>query len=235
MSLAYKGAQSSSKDLHGGTPQGALLGGIIFIIKFNGALLRPAIPRSSVLYQTKSMSVKYIDDGSVAAAVDLKSNLIVDPTPHPRPLTHSQHTGHCLPSERNLLQMFICDAENFAEKNKMLINKKKTTAMKFTNSKKYDFPLSLHFTDGTEVETTEVARMLGVVVSSNLKWRNNTNFICSKARRKLWLLRRLQPLGLTIHELFDVYTKEVRSILEFTAPVWHSGIFKKEDSEIETI
>ena len=107
--------------------------------------------------------------------------------------------------------------------------------MKFTNSKKYDFPLSLHFTDGTEVETTEVARMLGVVVSSNLKWRNNTNFICSKARRKLWLLRRLQPLGLTIHELFDVYTKEVRSILEFAAPVWHSGISKKEESEIETI
>ena len=197
--------------------------------------MRPAIPRSSVLYQAKSMSVKYIDDGSVAAAVNLKSNLINDPAHHPRPLTRSQRTGHCLPSERNLLQKYICDAEDFADKNKMIINKKKTTAMKFTNSKKYDFPLGLNFTDGTEVESTEVAKMLGVIVSSNLKWRNNTNYICSKARRKLWLLRRLQPLGLSVQELFDVYSKEIRSILEFAVPVWHSGISKKEASEIEAI
>ena len=78
-------------------------------------------------------------------------------------------------------------------------------------------------------------KMLGVIVSSNLKWRNNTNYICSKARRKLWLLRRLQPLGLSVQELFDVYSKEIRSILEFAVPVWHSGISKKEASEIEAI
>ena len=63
MILTYKGATSSSKELNGGTPQGALLGGIIFI-KFNGALLRPAIPRTSILHNTRSVAVKYIDDGT---------------------------------------------------------------------------------------------------------------------------------------------------------------------------
>ena len=126
-------------------------------------------------------------------------------------------------------------AESFTESNKMKINKKKTMVMKFTNSRKYDFPLQLQFSDGTEVATSEVSKVLGVMISSNLKWRNNTTYICSKARRKLWLLRRLQPLGLSSLELFDVYTKEVRSILEYAVPVWHAAISKKEASEIESI
>ena len=36
-------------------------------------------------------------------------------------------------------------------------------------------------------------------------------------------------------ELFDVYIKEVRSILEFAVPVWHSSITKKQRSEIESV
>ena len=37
------------------------------------------------------------------------------------------------------------------------------------------------------------------------------------------------------YELYDVYQKEVRSILEFAAPVWHSGLTKKQTSDIESI
>ena len=107
--------------------------------------------------------------------------------------------------------------------------------MKFTNSRKYDFPLDLQFSDGTLVQSTEVSKMLGVMISSNLKWRHNTTYICSKARKKLWLLRRLQPLGLSTSDLFDVYVKEIRSILEYAVPVWHFSITKKEASEIEGI
>ena len=64
---------------------------------------------------------------------------------------------------------------------------------------------------------------------------HNTTYICSKARKKLWLLRRLQPLGLSTSDLFDVYVKEIRSILEYAVPVWHFSITKKEASEIEEI
>ena len=77
--------------------------------------------------------------------------------------------------------------------------------------------------------------LLGVVISKDLKWSKNTDFICSKARRKLWILRRMQSLNFTRAELFDVYRKEVRSILEFAVPVWHSGLTKKQISEIEAV
>ena len=46
LALEYNGCLTKPKDLPGGAPQGTLLGQICFIIKFNGALLRPPIPRN---------------------------------------------------------------------------------------------------------------------------------------------------------------------------------------------
>ena len=45
MALTYQGATSSTRDMPGGYGAGTWLGGFLFIIKFNGFCLRPAIPR----------------------------------------------------------------------------------------------------------------------------------------------------------------------------------------------
>ena len=61
-------------------------------------------------------------------------------------------------------------------------------------------------------------RLVGVLMTQDLKWFQNTKFICEKARSKLWILRRMQALELNQFQLFDVYTKEIRSILEMAVP-----------------
>ena len=91
-----------------------------------------------------------------------------------------------------------------------------------------DFPLEANFCDRTQLETTTETTLLGVVVSHDLKWNKNTEYICNKARKKLWILRRLHSLKLTFQQMFDVYTKEVRTVLEFAALVWHSSLTKKQ-------
>ena len=40
---------------------------------------------------------------------------------------------------------------------------------------------------------------------------------------------------LSVDQLFDVYVKEVRSILELAVPVWHPGLTKKQSADIESI
>ena len=42
-------------------------------------------------------------------------------------------------------------------------------------------------------------------------------------------------LDLDIHKMFDVYIKEIRSILELAVPVWHSGLTKQQATDIERI
>ena len=83
--LSYKGAQSSLKLLPGGGPQGAYLGGLIFIIKYNGAFFMPSIPRPirESIATTKVCTVKFVDDGS---SENLKTSLVPDPSGRPRPL-----------------------------------------------------------------------------------------------------------------------------------------------------
>ena len=49
------------------------------------------------------------------------------------------------------------------------------------------------------------------------------------------MLRRMKSLNLNITQMFDVYVKEVHSILEMAVPVWHSGITRRQASKIESI
>ena len=237
MYLTYNGEKSSMKMLPGGGPQGAYLGGLIFIIKFNGAFLRPPVPRHLIgpVWKSKAEKVKFVDDGTVAVSVELKPSVVPYPVTRARPFNYHERTGYVLPDDNNLLQFYISDAENFALENKMVINKKKTKVISFTKSRKWDFPPELHFSDGTQIEYVEEIKLVGVVVSQNLKWYKNSEYICQKARQKMWLLRRLLKFDLDIYKLFDVYTKEIRSLLELAVPVWHSGLTRDQTADIERI
>ena len=114
----------------------------------------------------------------------------------------------------------------------MKINKTKTKIMNFTKSRKFDFPPELTFSDGTEILCSRETKLVGVILTENLSWQRNTDYICQKVRQKLWILRRILKLGLKTETLLDVYAKEVRSILELAVPVLHSGLTKKQSLDI---
>ena len=77
------------------------------------------------------------------------------------------------------------------------------------------------------LEVVRETKLLGIILTDNLKWDANTDYICGRAMKKLWTLRRLKKLGADRDSLIEVYTKEVRSVLEFAVPVWHSSISQK--------
>ena len=81
-----------------------------------------------------------------------------------------------------------------ATENKMKINLDKTKIMLFNQSKKYDFKPELSI-EGVRLEVVNKMKLLGVVITDDLKWDENTDFITKKAFSRLWLLRRLKKLG----------------------------------------
>ena len=85
------------------------------------------------------------------------------------------------------------------------------------------------------VEVVEESKLLGVVISSDLSWSANTSYMISRANKKLWFLRRLKTLGAEDNDLKDVYIKQIRSILEYAAPVWHSSLTVGDSMAIERI
>ena len=152
-----------------------------------------------------------------------------------QPLSYNERTGQFLPRQDNLLQHMLDDGEQFTLRNKMKINSKKTKIIKFNKSRRHDFPPELCLSDGQILEVVEDIKLVGVIVSQDLKWQKNTDYICTKASQKLWIIRRLKKFKLNIFQLLDVYQKEVRSILEYAVPVWHGGITTKQSNQIEKI
>ena len=67
---------------------------------------------------------------------------------------------------------------------------------------------------GEFLEVVESFKLLGVIIRCDLKWCDNTNFICKKGYSRLWMLRRLKGLGATAYEMLDVYQKLVMPVLE---------------------
>ena len=117
----------------------------------------------------------------------------------------------------------------------MVINKEKTNIMMFNKSRKWSFPPEVSFKDGTELACISETKLVGVIVTDDLHWEKNTQYICKKARKKIWLLRRMKQLNLSHVQMFDVYCKEIRSILEMCVPVWHSSLTKRQSTLIERI
>ena len=111
----------------------------------------------------------------MAVTVNLKTCLIPDPVDRPRPRNYHEQTGHILPVQNNLLQFYVKDTENFVSSNNMIINKQKTKVICFPKSRKWAFPPELHFSDGTPIEYISDTRLVGVVLSQDLKWFKNTD------------------------------------------------------------
>ena len=229
--LTYNGASSSEKHLPGGAPAGCLLGGLIFILKFNGAFLRPKIPRPIGQF----FHAKYFDDVSAAASIDLKKSLRKDTIQRQRPLKYNENSQLVLPYSDNPLQKALLEIEEYVDMNKMKINFDKSKLLLFNRSIQYRFPLECSFSDGSSLEVVENLKILGVIVSNSLTWDQNTEYITKKAMSKLWTLRRLMKLGFDDEFIVEVYTKEIRPILEFGVPVWNGALSNKNSDKIENI
>ena len=73
------------------------------------------------------------------------------------------------------------------------------------------------------------------MIKDNLSWNINTEHICRKAKGRIWLLRRMMNLGLDHETILDVYFKEIRSVLEYGAVVFHSGLTNRLSCDIENV
>ena len=118
----------------------------------------------------------------------------------------------------------------------MMIKEKKTCVMKFNFSKSMDFPPELQIEGFKEkLKVIKETKLLGIVLTDDLKWGANTDYICTKAYKNMWSLRRMKRLNLDPLIILDVYTKEIRSVLELAVPAWHSGLTVRQSADIERV
>ena len=63
-------------------------------------------------------------------------------------------------------------------------------------------------------------KLLEVIISNDLSWKDHCDSIHKKATKRLFVLRTLKRVGLGTNDLVLVYSSIIRSIVEYASPVW---------------
>lgn len=85
------------------------------------------------------------------------------------------------------------------------------------------------------LQVVESAKILGVQISSNLKWDIQVSEILKKANGRLYMLKLLKHFNLPRDDLVTIFSGFVRPLAEYAAPVWHPGLKSDECAALERI
>ena len=117
----------------------------------------------------------------------------------------------------------------------MLLNPIKTKIMIFNPLKKFDVLPLISTGPNTQIEVVEQHKILGQILRSDLRTISNTENICKKAYKKMWVLRRLKSLGCPIEELLVVLKQQIITICEVGAVWWGPMISISESNCLERV
>ena len=176
---------------------------------------------------------KFIDDLSVLEIVNLLTVGITSfnlkqqiPTEIP---THNQF----IPPDNLASQDWLDQINKWTEDQLMIINEKKTKTMIFNFTENYKFTTRLRL-KGENVEVINSTRLLGTILTDDLKWDLNVSTIVKKANARMELLRRVASFGTPAEDLKIIYTLFIRSLLEQSATVWHSSLTQENITDLES-
>ena len=92
-----------------------------------------------------------------------------------------------IPSEFLKTQKYVEDINCWTEMNKMVLNPKKTKNIIFNFTKNNQFATNIQL-KGEKIDTVEETKLLGTIITSDLKWKRNTEEIVKDANKRMRIL-----------------------------------------------
>ena len=100
----------------------------------------------------------------------------------------------------------------------MRLNIKKTKSMIFSFSRKHQFTTQLSV-NSERVEIVREAKLLGTIITDDLKWNKNTKEIIKRSYQRMQLLNKAANFNSAKNDLKSIYLTFIRSVLEQSAVV----------------
>ena len=215
---------SGMKTLPGGAAMGSSLGVYSFLSQSNS--IGNTVPEDD--------RYKFVDDMTIMEKISLVNvGLATYNIKSHVPSNIADH-NQIIPGEHLKSQRYMEDIKTWTDENKMKLNEKKTKNMIFNFSTNKQFCTDIKV-NGEVIETVNEARLLGTIISSDLKWEANTKYLVAESNKRLRLLHNAYKFTRNKQHLKQIYMLQVRCKLEQAAPVWHHSLTKAEISSLERV
>ena len=140
--------------------------------------------------------------------------------------------GQFVDSKNLKSQEYLNLINQWTEKQKMVISEKKTKAMLFNFTEKYQFTTRLEL-KGTNIEIVDKMKILGTVITNNLCWDENCALLIQKVNNRMQLIRGVHSFGATMDEMIHLWIIFCRSVLEQSCVVWNSSLTVDNINDLE--
>ena len=112
-------------------------------------------------------------------------------------------------------QTFICfQANSSSSLNIYMVSSKLTLELKLFLCFRASSSSSSKLFFGARNPLVEQHKMLGQIVRSDLRTISNTEYICRKAFKRMWIIRRLKAMDCPERELLEVLQQQIVSVCE---------------------
>ena len=81
----------------------------------------------------------------------------------------------------------------------------------------------------------EQAKLLGLILTSDLKWNENTNYLVKDANKRMVMLRAASKFTSDKFVLKQIYYSRIRCKLEQSAAVWSSSLTQRNVNDLERV
>ena len=219
----WHGIISTLRDMAGGGPQGCHLGQLEYSQSNDSGACVASEDR-----------FKFVDDMSLLELINLITIGISSYNFRNHVASDISTDQKFLPPKNCSSQSYLDSVQQWSDSKLMQLNENKTKAIIFNFTNNYQFSTRLYLQE-TLLEIVNQTKLLGTIITSDLTWWENTNYITRKAYSRLEIIRRLCPSNISESDLVLIYTLYVRSMLEFNCCVWNFNLTKAEENEIERV
>ena len=215
---------SVTKRLKGGGPQGSTKGVLSYMSQSNNNA-------DSVPLEDR---FKYFDDLTVVEVINLlnigiSSARVKETIPSDLPEHNQLVNNNSLKS-----QMYLDKINQWTEGNLMELNEKKTKSIIFNFSKNYQFKTNL-ILKKQEVEVINETKLLGLIITSDLRWDQNVDYLVKDANKRMIMLHAASKFTSDKQVLKGIYFTRIRCKLDQSAVVWNSSLTQRNISDLERV
>ena len=224
MKVKWHGVMTPERPLYGGGPQGSTMGILEYLSLSNDKL-------QNVQEEDK---YSFIDDLSLLELINLTNIGMQSYNVKQHVPSHIPDHNQFIHPDKLKSQQHLNDLSQWTDDHMMKLNPKKCKNLIFNFTNNHQFSTALHV-NNHDVETVKEAKLLGSILTDDLKWSRNTEEIVKSSNKRLRILHEASKFTRKISDLKIIYTMFIRSKLDCSSVVWHSSLTEKEINSLERV